>query len=430
MAQSNAKSAVTLEITALSHGPYGIARHDGRVIMVPGTVPGDRVSARIIASKGSYAVGEVQAIVAASPHRREPPCPYVGTCGGCPWQHIGYEAQLAAKAQNLEDALRRIGKLTDFELLPILRTPREFAYRRRIQLRCDSNREIGFLRSASHELVAIDACAIAADPLNQDLERIRRCVKDAATRISAVEIVAGDREGQLVLVISAAGPVDPADGKEFNDLSSRGTGVSGVIVGYNGQRHVWGDSRVTVVPEPGIELVIEADLFTQVNAEANRALLQHLLRAGAFGASDRVLELYCGAGNFTLAIARRAGEVVAVEGRRRAVDSGKLSAQRHDIDNIRWRAAPAAAAVAHLARRKERFGKIVLDPPRAGAKGIDRDLAALHAQTILYISCNPATLARDAAALARNGYKLTSVQPVDLFPQTFHLETLAILKQR
>jgi 23S rRNA (uracil1939-C5)-methyltransferase len=142
-----------------------------------------------------------------------------------------------------------------------------------------------------------------------------------------------------------------------------------------------------------------------------------------------VLELYCGAGNFTLSIARRSGEVVAVEGQRRAIDSGKLNAQRYGIENIRWRAAPVPSAVATLARRKERFDKIVLDPPRAGAKAMDRDLAAMNAEIILYVSCNPATLARDLAALTKRGYKLATVQPVDLFPQTFHLESLAVLER-
>ena len=429
MAQSNAKSAVTLEIESLSHGPYGIGRYEGRVIMVPGTVPGDRISARVIESKNRYDVAELSGVIAASPYRRQPPCPYVGACGGCPWQQIEYGTQLAAKARNLDDALRRIGKLADFELLPVLAAPREFYYRRRIQLRCNEEREIGFSRTASHDLVAIDACAIAVEPVNGVLQHIRQWLKEAASDAAEIEIVAGDQENELVLIIIAAGPL-ASPGPPFKRLLSGGSGVKGVIVTGNGRRHVLGDPRITVVTEPGIELLVDADVFTQVNPEGNRALLQHLLSAGAFVQRDRVLELYCGAGNFTLSMARRAAEVVAVEGRRHATESGKLNAQRHGIENIRWRTAPVPAAVANLARRKERFSKIVLDPPRAGAKGIDRDLAALHAETILYVSCNPATLARDLAALTKRGYKLTTVQPVDLFPQTFHLESLAVLKQR
>jgi 23S rRNA (uracil1939-C5)-methyltransferase len=430
MTQSNAKSEITLEIDALSYGPYGIGRHEGRVIMVGGAVPGDRISARVVESKGSYAIGELTEIVAPSPQRRQPPCPYVGVCGGCPWQQLGYEAQLAAKQGNLEEALRRIGKLTDFELLPILAAPREFNYRRRIQLRCDEQKNIGFSRAVSHDLVAIAACAIATEPLNRALEHVRRSIKKTTTPITEVEIVAGDRANELVLVVSVAGTFAASDNVIFAELVRGDDGVTGAIVVGKAHRQDWGDPRISVSTESDVELLVEADVFTQINPEGNRILLRHLLGAGEFTGRDRVLELYCGAGNFSLSIAKRAGELVAVEGHRQAVDAGKINAQKNGMQNIRWRAAPVPSALASLARRKERFSKIVLDPPRAGAKGIARDLAALQAEKILYVSCNPTTLARDLAALTQCGYALTTVQPIDLFPQTFHLEALAVLNRQ
>ncbi|HEX9662903.1 MAG TPA: RsmD family RNA methyltransferase [Candidatus Binatia bacterium] len=430
MAESNAKNAFTLEIGSLSHGPYGIGRHDGRVIMVAGTVPGDRVTAHLIESKGSYAIAELIDITQPSVHRRRPPCPYVGPCGGCPWQQIDYGAQLTAKQQSLEDALRRIGKLKDFDILPIVAAPREFHYRRRIRLRCNDRRQVGFSRSFSHDLVEIDTCEVASEQVNRALEHVRSWVKEAATNIVGIEIVAGDGENELVLVAIAAGPLASSDSATISKLLDGGAGLRGVIVTGCGRRQVWGDTRISVATETDLRLAVEADVFTQVNSEGNRAILHHLLRAGEFAEKDRVLELYCGAGNFALSIARRAGTVVAVEGRRHAVESAKLNAQQNGIENIRWRVAPVPAALAQLARRKERFSKIVLDPPRAGAKGIDRDLAVLDAETILYISCDPATLARDLAALAQRGYKLQTVQPIDLFPQTFHMEALAVVKRQ
>jgi 23S rRNA (uracil1939-C5)-methyltransferase len=430
MAQSNAKSEVTLEIDSLSHGPYGIGRHQGRVVMVPATVSGDRVSVRIVEPKSSYDIGSLSRVIRASPQRREPPCPYVGVCGGCPWQQVNYDAQLAAKVDNLEDALRRIGKLHDFTMHPIIAAPREFHYRRRIQLRCGEDRQIGFSRPASHDLVAIDTCAVAVEAVNRGLADLRRCFRATSTKIAKVEIVAGDHEdGTAVVVVGTAGPLVASDILNFGEFVSRDH-IRGLILKAAGGRRIWGDPRIRVVTEPGIELLIDADVFTQINPEGNRALLQRLLGAAGFTPRDRVLELYSGAGNFTLSIARRSGEVVAVEGDHHAVESGKLNAERHGIENIRWRAAAAPRAAAVLARRKERFTKIILDPPRAGAKGIDHDLATLGAEQILYISCNPPTLARDLAALSRYGYRLVEVQPVDLFPQTFHLETLAVLKRQ
>jgi 23S rRNA (uracil1939-C5)-methyltransferase len=426
MPHPNAKDEVMLEITSLSHGPYGIGRHDGQVVMVPGTVPGDSVTAGVIESKGSYAVAELISIIKPSAQRREPPCRYVGACGGCPWQQIDYGAQLAAKRQNLADALRRIGKINDFDLLPIVAAPREFHYRRRIRLRCNQDRQVGYSRSFSHDLVEIDRCEIAPERVNLALAHVRRWLKEAPMNIAEIEIVAGDGENELVLVAVAAGPSAPSASAAVGKLLDGGAGLRGVIVAGAGRRQVWGNPRISVAAEPNLRMVVEADVFTQVNPEGNHAILHHLLRAGEFSDRDRVLELYCGAGNFTLPIARRAGEVVAVEAHRVAVDCGKLNAQRNGIENIRWRIQPVPAALTQFTARREQFSKIVLDPPRAGARGTDRDLAALNAETIFYISCDPATMARDLAALAKRGYKLATVQPIDLFPQTFHVEALAV----
>jgi 23S rRNA (uracil1939-C5)-methyltransferase len=184
---------------------------------------------------------------------------------------------------------------------------------------------------------------------------------------------------------------------------------------------------VSVIPEDGLCVQVDGDVFTQVNSVGNRQLLNELLTAADFIRDDRVLELYSGAGNFTHSIAKRVGDIVAVEGYRPAFESGKRSAESNGISNIHWICAPITTALAQLKKRRQSFSKIVLDPPRTGAKGIERELAALDAEKILYISCNPTTLARDLAALTQQGYSLRSVQPVDLFPHTFHVEAIATL---
>jgi len=158
-------------------------------------------------------------------------------------------------------------------------------------------------------------------------------------------------------------------------------------------------------------------------------MVHELLTAGDFQRDDRILELFCGAGNFTLPLAQQTHAVVAVEGDRRSINDGKLNAQRNSVANIRWICVPVPKAVAELARRREKFSQVVLDPPRAGAKGIEAGLVALGAGKICYVSCNPTTLARDLAGLAKYGYKLRMVQPIDLFPQTFHVETLAVVER-
>ncbi len=428
MTQPNPKNEVTLEINALSYGPYGLGRVDGRVLMVPHSAPGDTIRARVTEERERFSIGELVDVLEPSPSRRVPPCPYVGDCGGCSWQHLNYPAQLKAKQQSVEDALRRIGKLADFELRPILLSAEEFNYRRRIRLQVGVANRLGFYGASSHHLAEVDSCRIADERLNRGLEPLRRWAGNLITPLEHLEIVAGDDEKQTVVVARAAGGFVPRDRAACENLLAAEEGIDGLIFSGRDWRHTWGQSAIAVRLQNRLEYRVDADVFTQVNPQGNRLMLEALLDAGHFAKDERLLELFSGAGNFTLALARQSQSVIAVEGHRPALANGKLNAQKNAIDNIRWICAPVPRAVAELKKRHERFAKIVLDPPRTGAKSIEADLAALGAGKIFYISCNPATLARDLAALCKFGYKLRTVQPIDFFPQTFHVEALAVLE--
>ena len=430
MSQPNAKNPVKLEIERLSYGPYGIGRIDGRVLMVPHTAPGDTIMAHVVEEKERFSIGEIARILAPSPARRTPPCPYVGQCGGCSWQHLNYETQLKAKQQSVDDALRRIGKLSGYDLRPIIPAADEFHYRRRIRFQVGPGKELGFYAAASHDLVKVDACLIAGDHLNVVIETLRRWARGTNTDIEYLEIVSGDEPNQTVMVAKATGDFIPRDEPACANLIGMEGGIHGLIVAGGDWRKVWGEPRITVSVGDDLNLNVDADVFTQVNPAGNRRILDELLLAGDFQKGDRVLELFSGAGNFTLPVARRSKSVVAVDGHRASINNGKLNAQKNAIENIQWICAPVPKAVAELKRRREQFTKIVLDPPRAGAKGIEGDLKALDPAKIIYVSCNPTTLARDLAALANRGYKLGAVQPIDLFPQTFHVETLAVLDRQ
>lgn len=429
MSQPNPKNEVTLDIDRLSYGPYGIGRVDGRVMMVPHSAPGDTITARVVEEKERFSIGEIAHIVTPSPFRRSPPCPYAGECGGCSWQHVKYETQLEAKRQSVDDALRRIGKLSGYDLRPIIPAANELHYRRRIRLQVGPGRELGFYAAGSHHLVNIDACLIAGAQLNDVIETLRRWARGLNTAMEHVEIVTGDEPQQTVAVVQAQDVFIPRDEPACVNLID-GNGIHGLIVTGRGWRRLWGEPRITVAIGNNLDLKVDADVFTQVNSPGNRRILEELLSTGDFQTGDRVLELFAGAGNFTLPIAQRVKSVVAVDADRPSISNGKLNAQRHSIENIRWLCAPVPKAVADLKRKREQFDKIVLDPPRAGFKGIEADLAALRAARILYVSCNPTTLARDLAALANRGYKLGAVQPIDLFPQTFHVETVALLDRQ
>jgi len=435
MAQTNAKTALKPEaeivaeivIDALAYGPYGIGRLDGKAVMIPDTAPGDKIVARVVESKERYAVGEVIRLIEPSSLRQTPPCPYVGRCGGCSWQHLLYDTQLRAKQQSVADALRRIGKLSDFDLRQIIPSANEYHYRRRIRLQVDGVKRLGFYGAGSHDLVEIDSCHIAEEPLNRAIEPLRRWLAELHSSIEHLELVNGDEPDEIVAIAQTADSFAQIDEPACEALANSAEGVNGLIVNSRNGRKVWGKPWITVTLQNDLSLKLDADVFTQVNAAGNRHMLDQLLIAGHFQARDQVLELYSGAGNFTLPLARRVKEIVAVEGNRAAIANSKLNAQNYRLENIGWLCAPVPQAVAQLRRQRRTFSKIVLDPPRTGAKGIEADLAALGAETILYISCNPTTLARDLAALSKFGYKLSSVQPVDFFPHTFHVESLAVM---
>jgi 23S rRNA (uracil1939-C5)-methyltransferase len=427
MIQINAENELTLDIDTLSYGPYGIGRHQGKAVMIPKTAPGDTVVARVVDAKERYSVGEIVRISKASSLRQDPPCPYIARCGGCPWQHVRYESQLRANQKSVEDALRRIGKLHDFELKPIIASLLTYHYRRRIRLQRDGSKRLGFFTSSSHQLVEIGRCLIADDKLNGLIEPVRHWSAELTTDVEHLEVVTGDEPNQIVVVGQSAGAFNSRDSSICERLLDENHLINGLIVRGPNWRRTWGEVAVSVIPEDGLCVRVDGDVFTQVNSVGNRQLLNELLTAADFIRDDRVLELYSGAGNFTHSIAKRVGDIVAVEGYRPAFESGKRSAESNGISNIHWICAPVTTALAQLKKRRQSFSKIVLDPPRTGAKGIERELAALNAEKILYISCNPTTLARDLAALTQQGYSLRSVQPVDLFPHTFHVEAIATL---
>lgn len=416
---------LALTIDTLTHGPFGLGRSDGKVVLVPLTVPGDRVEADVLEEHQRYSVARLASVVEPSPARREAPCPYTGACGGCSWQEAVYETQILAKQRNVEDALARVGGLTGFELLPMLPASREFHYRRRIVLHVDGERRIGFHRAFSREIVEVRHCHIAESDADGGIELAARWVERLATPVSEVEILSADRPGQVILSARSRHAYRSADGDACAGLV--GDPVAGIVMAGPGWRRRWGETALSCVVDGDLRLTHDAGTFSQVNTEGNRRLVDEVLALAGFAAGDDVLELYAGAGNLTLPAARRVRRVTAVEADARLVRNGRRNTSDNDLGNVRWWRRDVPAAVDQFIRQERRFTTVVLNPPRAGAKRTAPGLAALGAGKILYVSCDPATLARDLGQLAARGYALRRVRPVDLFPQTFHVETIAEL---
>ena len=414
-----------LKIDSLTYGPYGIGRDNRRVILVPLTVPGDEAGVRIVAEKRNYAIGELSHLLKPSPLRQAPPCPYFARCGGCPWQQIEYEGQLAAKEKIVVDALHRIGRLDGFQILPILRSPQEYGYRRRIRLQSDGRKRLGFYRALSHELIEIDSCLIADPQVDRHLSVAREWIKGLRTKLRFVEIIMSDGEQQTVLVGRSEERFFQEDDALCAPFVAGQKEIKGVIISGPGWHRSWGRTKIHIQSQDDLIMEVDGNIFTQVNREGNNLLVGEILQWGEFDHQDRVLELYSGTGNLSLPAARRAGEIVAVDGNPQSIRNGKENGRLNRIENIRWLCSDVPKAVRRFVTDQEQFSKIILNPPRSGAKGLEHELASLNADKILYVSCNPPTLARDLSALSKKGYRLTRVRPIDLFPHTFHVEVLS-----
>jgi len=399
-----------LTIDSLAAGGDAVGRAgDGRVVFVPYAAPGDRVRARVVESKRQYARAELISVASASPERVEPPCPLFRerTCGGCAWQHVAHPAQARAKHAIAASALRRpIARGLD--LLPIEAPVEPYGWRRRARLHWDRPASspsalIGFVAPRSHRLTRVDACPQLEPALEGALEPLHRVLGPGLFQRGEIDLLASP-SGDVQVAVRG-----PCQRGAAEALLGQG-GVVGVILG----RHVFGESALEI--EPG--QWGQADRFAQASRAGNRALLAAVDRAAGPRAGARVLELHAGSGNLTRVLADGAAGVLAVDGR-----PGRPSAE----PNVVWRTGEVAEVADQLAAAGERFDLVALDPPREGARSLCQSIAALGPRRIVYVSCDPATLARDLDQLAELGYAARWAQPIDLMPQTAHIEVVVAL---
>lgn len=412
-------------IESLAHGPHGIARIDGKVHFVRGAAPGDEVEVEVEEDHRSFAYARVTQVLTSGPARREAPCPYLPRCGGCPWQHVTYAAQAAAKEDSVRDLLARLGGIDASVVRPIVQAASEYGYRRRLSLRV-ADREVGFLAAASHDLVPVEHCLLGHERLDGAIALARGFVQALATCVNRIEVVATGDGDKVAIVAQADGEMAPSDAEVGEALLRREARIAALVLRGKRFRRVWGDDRVRVPLVDGDDMWLRAGDFSQVSDHGNAELIRLVLEHAAVAKHHRIADLYAGAGNLSLPLARRAGAVIAVERTPTSVEAARENARRLGITNLELATGPTETVLRGWTKRGLRLDTVVLDPPRSGAAEATASLLALAPSRIVYVSCNPSTLARDLKTLSRS-YRIELVQPIDLFPQTYHVEAVALL---
>jgi 23S rRNA (uracil1939-C5)-methyltransferase len=404
---------VEVRLTAMAHGGSALGRHGGQVIFVPYAIPGETVRVELIESHTRWARARLIEVVEPSPHRVEAPCPYFGPekCGGCQFQHIAYEAQAKSKQEVVADQLWRVGGLSEVPVEDIIAAAEPWGYRNHAQFHLTPEGRLGFLSADTHDIIPVEACLIL-DPLLDDLWAALDMEWPQLFRLS---LRCGSATGDRMAIFEL-------DHYEDFDIEVDFP-VSCVILLADGEVVVLMGSAHLVDHVAGRDFRISAGSFFQVNTAGAEALIE-LVRSSLAPSGDEVLvDLYCGVGLFGLSLAPQVRRVIGIELDANAASDFIHNAQDTDTVEVELLEGKAQAA---LSRLDETVELLVLDPPRSGAgKEVVKEIARLGPRRIAYVSCDPATLARDARYLAERGYALREVQPVDLFPQTYHIEVVA-----
>lgn len=449
------KEQIKLEITATAQDGRGVARQDGLVVFVSGTVEGETVLAEIYTVHKTYATAGCVQVIERSPHRADPFCPVQTSCGGCPMAHITYEKQLEIKKQTVSDALTRLGKFEadSFEAADTCGMESPFRYRNKMVFPVGLAQKTvcgGFYAPRSHSLIPLSDCvagekaaSVALSCVTAFMNRERIAPYDEKTKkgsIRRVFVRTGYHTRELMIVISSATERIPKLDILIEELLVRDYGdyqVKSIILNINRKPNnlVLGNENITLWGSEtiqdtlmGLTFTISPHSFFQVNPVQTEVLYRKALELAGIDKNTTVLDIYCGIGTISLCAAKQAKHVIGVEIVEKAISDAKENAKNNGIENAEFYCGAAEDVVPKLMEEKIKPDVVIIDPPRKGSD--EKTLAAILAakpKRIVYVSCNPATLARDARVLADGGYRLESVTPVDMFPNTEHVECVVRL---
>lgn len=436
----NAASGIlhTVDITDIAYGGKGVGRIQGKVVFVPFTAPGDRVVVKITAHDRGFSHGTLVDIEDASPMRSRPACPVYETCGGCSMQHIAYAEQVKCKQRMLEESIKRIGGIESVVFEPPIVGAAPFGYRARARVHVDAKGRWGFYEAVSRRVVDIRGCLVLNKPLNKAFSQIRDALSN--------RLLIGKKGCWLETVELGAGGDDDKTAVAFYIKEDKARELAAALYDASELKgiQVWDSASGKKVFERGDTavcynvngVVYKADIsvFSQANHGLNQrlagAVCEYAGLTGTHSHQARVLELYSGAGNLTLQLAQKAGEVTAVEANPTAMENARSNAAMNGIKNIRFHASDTVGWLTRNLKDLERaaFDVLILDPPRTGDAEAARLIAHIRPNRIIYVSCSPPTLARDLSVLTRSGYRVFKAVLLDMFPQTYHVESIVALE--
>lgn len=410
-----------------AYGPYGVGhQEDGKVVLVRGGVPGDVVLARPLVVKPKMVEAMIVEVLEPSPDRRKPPCPALPQCGGCSWMHMARAAQLRHKQTVVNHTLRNLFSTDCPDCPPVRHDDAELGYRQRARLQVAANGnsplKIGFFAQGTHDIVPIDHCPVCLPALDRVIGSLAAWIPRDTFNGSMEFIVDDDGRVMAIFYLASKHPAP----QELADALGEATNLDGCeVVSPKTGRANWGleASTITVQAEPPCAIPVFPGAFSQANRTMNQTLVAHVVEIfRQIGGPSAILELYAGHGNFSYPLASAGYEVHAIE-------TGLRPELLPSSTAVQFTRQEAAAALRQFVRDGRRVDKVLLDPPRWGAKEAIPQIIRLAPRHIVYVSCDPNTFARDAGKLLEAGYTMTAVTPFDLMPQTFHIELVAVFRK-
>lgn len=424
------------EITALSHDGRGIAHINGKTVFIANALPGETVIFAYTYSKAKYAEGQIIEVIKPAAERVTPKCQHFAYCGGCSMQHLASESQIAFKQQVLLEQLKHFGNIAPQEILPPLTGP-EWGYRQKARLGVryvakKGGTLVGFREKNSRYLADIERCEVLNPKVGLSILKLRALIDSLSCyqQIAQIEVAIGDEVTALVFRNLVEMPAQDLE-KLASFARQHELAIYLQPKGPETTYKIWpvehSDMLSYQLPNYEITYQFHPLDFTQVNPFINRQMVELALKLLDLQAEDDVLDLFCGLGNFSLPIARHCRQVVGVEGDKLMVERATHNARLNELSNAQFYAANLMESIANEPWAKQTYSKILLDPPRSGAAELLQSIQHFKAERIVYVSCNPATLARDAGFLVNQlGYRLVKAGVMDMFPQTSHVESIAL----